>query len=125
MTLLSSQHPRTYAMHGVTFTSYASTLSGAKELAGWCADFPPGTAGMPHSMSHEELLFILSGRLRIQIDQDVFEAHAGDTVLVPAGATFTLNNNSDAPASAWVVTAIGMTATLTKDGTQLAPAWAQ
>lgn len=126
MPLLNQATIQTYSMHGVTFTAYANSATGAAQLAGWCADFAPGTSGQRHRVSAEELLHVLEGRLEIQIDHDVFEASAGETVLVPAGAAFRVSNAADVPARAWVVTTLGLTATMEdSDGTTLAPPWAQ
>lgn len=125
MALLTSTDTRTHSMHGVTFSSYARTESGSRQLAGWSVRFESQTPGQPHCMSHEEVLYVLSGRLDVRIDHDDFEAGSGDVVLVPAGASFCVSNNTDDPARAWVVTTIGMTATMTADGTQITPPWAQ
>lgn len=125
MTVLNDASGRTYTMHGVTFTSHASSATGAAQLAGWCADFEPHSPGQPHRMSHEELLHVLTGTLTVDIDGQRFEAGTGDTVLIPAGASFCANNLSDQPARAWVVTTLGMTATMDADGSPITPPWAQ
>lgn len=125
MPLLTHDTACTYTMHGVTFTSHANSSTGATRLAGWSAQFDPRTPGQEHRMSSEELLHVLDGSLDIEIDGDAFTAGAGDTVLVPARAAFRVSNVTDQPARAWVVTTLGMTATMTTDGTTINPSWAQ
>jgi len=56
------------------------TLSG--RLQAVLTEAPPGT-GSPDYYSHEsdeEFVLVLKGRIRIWIDGDVYDLHAGDTV---------------------------------------------
>lgn len=122
MSTLSAQ---TFEVHGVTFRSYASSAAGAAQLGAWCAEFGPRTIGVPHRMSHEEVLYVLEGRLDVEIDGEQFIATAGDCVLVPAGARFRIDNDTDAAARAWATTTLGMTATIEPTGDHMAPPWAQ
>ncbi|SIS07685.1 cupin domain-containing protein [Williamsia sterculiae] len=122
---VSQREARAYSMHGVTFTSFASSSTGAASLAAWRADFPPRTAGEQHTMSHEEVLFVLSGHLDVQLDDEHFVAAAGDAVLVPADVTFRVGNSADEPAQIWATTGLGMTASVVGDDVRLAPPWAQ
>lgn len=125
MPLIRSTEARTHTMHGVTFTAHATTVTGAEQLAGWSARFEPHTPGRPHRMSQEEILRIMDGSLAVTIDDEAFTAEAGDCVVVPAGASFCVSNLSDSPATAWVVTTLGMTATMTEGGATISPPWAQ
>lgn len=122
---LTAQSARTFSMHGVTFSSFAASASGATTLAAWRADFEPRTPGQPHTMSHEEVLHVLAGSLEVEVDDDRCTATAGDAVLVPAGAVFRVTNATDRPASAWVTTTLGMTATMADGGDLVTPPWAQ
>ncbi|ROS30855.1 cupin domain-containing protein [Cellulomonas sp. PhB150] len=112
-------------LHGVTFTSFASSRTGAAHLAAWRADFPPRTPGAAHAMSQEEVLNVVVGALDVEIDAERFTARAGDAVLVPAGARFRISNTTSQPAQAWVTTSLGMTVVMHDDGQVLAPPWAQ
>ena len=121
---LTTATTRRFDMHDVTFTSYASSATGATRLAAWRVDVPPGTPGQVHAMSQEECLTVLTGSLDIEIDQERFTATAGEAVLVPAGARFRVSNATDEPAQAWVTTQLGMQATMA-DGEWISPPWAQ
>lgn len=125
MPLLAPEAAQTYSLHGVTFAAHANSGTGAAQLAGWSAAFEPGTPGQEHRMTREEVLHVLEGELDIEIDGEAFAAPAGSTVLVPAGAAFRASNLGAAPARAWVVTTIGMTATMCEDGAEIVPPWAQ
>ncbi|BBG04738.1 MULTISPECIES: cupin domain-containing protein [Pseudonocardia] len=122
---LTTETARTFAMHGVTFTSFAASASGATSLAAWRAEFAPGTPGQTHTMSCEEVLYVMDGLLDVEVDDDSFTARAGDAVLVPAGSAFRISNDSDETARVWATTTLGMTARMNGSGDQIAPPWAQ
>jgi quercetin dioxygenase-like cupin family protein len=122
---LQNAAARRFQMHGVSFSSFASSATGAVQLSAWRADFSPDTPGKAHTMSAEETLYVLSGTLDVEIDGDRFAADAGDAVLVPAGAVFRISNTTEAPAQAWVTTIVGMTAAIHPEGDLITPPWAQ
>ena len=72
-----------HQMHGTSFTSYASPARGSRELCAWRIEIPGGTEGVPHHVSREEVLYVLSGTLRVSVDGEAGDATAGDVVLVP------------------------------------------
>lgn len=114
-----------FHMQGVTFNSFITSANGGNRLAGWRTDFPSHTPGARHSMSEEETLYLLSGNLDVEIDEERFVAKAGDAILVPAGALFKIGNSTSEPAQAWVTTSVGMRATMHPSGDEIAPPWAQ
>lgn len=120
-----SQPAAALDVHDVRFFPYANSASGERELAAWRAEFQPRTEGRPHTMSDEEVLYLLAGELTVEIDADGFILRAGEAMLVPAGAVLRVSNASENPASAWVVTRLGMTAAMTTTGQGFTPPWAQ
>ena len=125
MVHLVGEQARVFRMHGVTFTLFASSASGARSLAAWRADFEPDTPGRAHTMTQEEVLYVTGGALDVEIDGESCTAETGDAVLVPSGAVLRVTNATAEPASAWVTTLVGMTATMRGGGEQIAPPWAQ
>jgi mannose-6-phosphate isomerase-like protein (cupin superfamily) len=122
-----------HELHGSVFTSYAAPASGSAELCAWRLDVPAGSTGVPHVVSKEEILFVLSGALRVTLSGGPGQRPdgtagqpasvvAGDAVLVPAGATFGVDNPGDQPASAWVTTSVGLEALL-PGGSRISPPW--
>jgi quercetin dioxygenase-like cupin family protein len=111
-----------HQMHGTSFTSYASPARGSRELCAWRIEIPGRTDGVPHHVSREEVLYVLSGTLRVTLDGDVTEAAAGDVVVVPAAAQFGASNQADTPATAWVTTTAGFAGVL-PDGSWFTPPW--
>ncbi|WP_239158920.1 cupin domain-containing protein [Winogradskya humida] len=111
-----------HRMHGSTFHSYFSPSSGSRELCAWRLEVAPGTTGVPHRVSREEVLLLLDGELTATIDGVAATLRAGEAAMVPAGSTFGIDNVSGRPASAWVTTSVGLEATL-DSGEVIRPPW--
>jgi len=111
-----------HQMHGSSFTSYASPARGSRELCAWRIEIPARTQGVPHRVTREEVLYVLSGTVRATVDDEPEEATAGDVILVPAGSRFGVDNLTGEPAAAWVTTSVGLAAVL-PDGSWITPSW--
>lgn len=122
MSLTTTRDAQRFEAHGSAFRSYVAPRTGSTQLCAWELQVSPGLAGQPHTVSHEEVLRVLEGRLQFTVDGEVYDAAPGDVVRFPAGATVCVDNLHDEPAAAWVTTSVGLTAELT-DGTQLSPPW--
>ena len=123
MPVIRSSEAVTHEIHGARFVSYATPLTGSKELCAWRGEVPPGTKAPAHTVSKEEILHLLAGTLRITLDGDTADLAAGDTLIVNAGSTLAVENPTDQTALTWVTTSVGLTAELA-DGTVLTPPWA-
>jgi quercetin dioxygenase-like cupin family protein len=110
-------------LHGVRFTSCSAPSKGGTELAMWTVDVPPGTPAAPHRLDREEVLYVLAGRLAVEVDGAAIDLGAGDTLAVPAGSLLAVGA-VDAPARLLACTRAGLSATMA-DGTVLSPPWAQ
>jgi mannose-6-phosphate isomerase-like protein (cupin superfamily) len=111
-----------HQMHGSNFTAYASPARGSRELCAWRIDIPGHTKGVPHHVSREEVLYVLSGTLRASLDGQPEDATPGDVIVVPAGAEFAADNPGDELATAWVTTSVGLHGVL-RDGSWISPPW--
>jgi quercetin dioxygenase-like cupin family protein len=111
-----------HQLHGTSFTSYATPTRGSKELCAWRIEIPGRTEGVPHHVSREEVLYVLSGTIRATVDDQCDEAAAGDVILVPAGSKFGVDNLGDEPVTAWVTTSVGFAGIL-PDGSWITPPW--
>jgi mannose-6-phosphate isomerase-like protein (cupin superfamily) len=107
-------------LHGSVFHSYVSPAAGSEELCAWRLQIAGGTAGVRHRVGKEEVLLLLSGRIKVYLDGVVDELGPGDVLRVPAGAEFGID--SDEGAEAWVTTSVGLRATL-PDGSEISPPW--
>ena len=113
-------------MHGSRFSSYAAPARGSAELCAWRLDVPAGRHGTAHTVSREEILFVLSGTLLVTLgdgpDAASAPSRAGDAIVVPPGSSVRIDNPGEEAASAWVTTSVGLEAVL-PDGSRLSPPW--
>ncbi|GFE19155.1 cupin [Streptomyces glebosus] len=123
MPFLRGDEATVYEIHGTRFTSYVRTDTGSRDLAGWRATVSAGTVAPAHEISHEEVFYVLSGRLRLSIDDETADLGPGDAAVAPAGSVLAVANPGDEPAQMWVTTRIGLSAKLA-DGSILTPPWA-
>ncbi|MFH9014260.1 cupin domain-containing protein [Streptomyces sp. NPDC017943] len=123
MPVVRSSEAVTHEIHGARFVSYAAPRSGSRELCAWRGEIPPGLRAPAHTVSREEIFHLLDGELLVTLDGRTERITAGDTVIVGAGATLTVENPTDRTAHSWVTTSVGLEATLA-DGTRLVPPWA-
>lgn len=122
MPSFTSDQATPFEIHGSRFSSYVAPARGSTQLCAWRLDVPAGTTGLPHVVSHEEVLLWLAGTAAVQLDGVVSAVEVGDVVFVPAGARFGVDNPGPTPAAAWVTTSVGLTAQL-DDGTPMVPPW--
>ncbi|MEU1159317.1 cupin domain-containing protein [Streptomyces sp. NPDC090075] len=123
MPVVRSAEATTHEIHGARFVSYASPLTGSKELCAWRGEIPAGTKAPAHTVTREEIFHLLVGELLITLDGRTDRVRAGDTVIVNPGATLAVENPTDHTALSWVTTSVGLEAELS-DGTRIAPPWA-
>ena len=123
MPVVRSSEAVTHEIHGARFVSYATPLTGTKELCAWRGEIPAGTKAPAHTVNREEIFHLLIGELLITLDDATHRITAGDTVIVSPGVTFAVENPTDHTALTWVTTSIGLEAELA-DGTRITPPWA-
>ncbi|HEY1918112.1 MAG TPA: cupin domain-containing protein [Streptosporangiaceae bacterium] len=128
MTVLNSADAIVHELHGSRFASYVSPERGSRELCAWRLEVAPGTHGVRHTVNREEVLLMLGGTLQVTVDTSADgtgtaeKAGPGDVIVVPAGASFQVDNPGDEPATAWVTTSVGLQATMA-DGSRVSPPW--
>ena len=86
-------HPATQPtreMHGTRFTTIAAPSTGSRETSAWRVEIPPGTDPVPHELTREELIVVLSGTAKASLDGRVEEIGAGGAVIVPPDTPFSL-----------------------------------
>lgn len=122
MPVVRSSEAVVHEMHGARFVSYATPLTGSKELCAWRGEIPPGTKAPAHTVSREEILYVLDGELLVTLDERTTRVTAGDTLIINSGATLSVENPGDRLAVTWGTTSVGLEAELA-DGTRIAPPW--
>jgi len=122
MPVLIARDAIVHELHGSRFSSYVAPSAGSTELCAWRLEVPPGTSGVAHTVSREEVLLVLGGTVQVHLDGVEARADIDDVVHVPAGSTLRLDNNAAATAVAWVTTTVGFEAVLA-DGSRITPPW--
>ncbi|WP_371496073.1 cupin domain-containing protein [Kitasatospora sp. NBC_00374] len=122
MPIIRSTEPTIHETHGARFVSYASTATGSTELSAWRVELDAGTTGVEHTVSREEVFLVLTGAPVLALDGAQAVLTPGDTAVAPAGTRLCIHT-TDHPATLWVTTSTGLTATL-PDGSVIAPPWA-
>ncbi len=111
-----------FQAHGSQFASFVRTARGASSLCAWRLEVEPNTAGVAHRPSHEEVILLLRGQLRVTLDGISRDVASGGVIHVPAGSDFKVDGGPDG-ATAWVTTTAGLTATIGEQ--TMVPPWAQ
>ncbi|MER5718593.1 cupin domain-containing protein [Streptomyces sp. NPDC002132] len=123
MPVVRSADAVTHEIHGARFVSYATPLTGSRELAAWRGEIPPGTKAPAHTVSREEVFHLLVGELDVTLDGRTERITAGDTLIVNVGSTLKVENPTGHTALTWVTTSLGLEAVLA-DGSRIVPPWA-
>jgi quercetin dioxygenase-like cupin family protein len=122
MSVIHAAEAVVHQMHGASFTSYAAPARGSRELCTWRLEIPARSEGVPHRVSREEVLYVLSGTIRATVEDQCDEARAGDVIVIPAGSRVNVGNPSDQPATAVVTTSVGFVGVM-PDGSWISPPW--
>lgn len=78
---------RTETPNGVMTTLASPTLGATRELALWRVRMETGSTGPEHAFDSEQVWTIVAGAARVTVDGEEAALAAGDTIVVPAGAT--------------------------------------
>ncbi|HEY3501928.1 MAG TPA: cupin domain-containing protein [Actinocatenispora sp.] len=123
MPVLTFADSPTIDAHGLTARPMAVPSRGSTELALWYLTLPAGNDGPTHSVSHEEIFVVQTGRLAGHLDGQPVTLGPGDVLAVPPGVPFGVGNPGTTPATVLVCTSAGVTATL--DGQTIHPVWSR
>jgi quercetin dioxygenase-like cupin family protein len=116
-------------------TTLASPAQGGSGLAVWRMDIAPGAAGPVHAYDTEQVWTVIAGRATVELDGGPVTVTAGDTLVIPAGASRQMIADPQAGVSAISVTPAGTHAyspsgpiqvdphCATPAGDKLTPAW--
>jgi mannose-6-phosphate isomerase-like protein (cupin superfamily) len=123
MAIVRKSEAPVFQLPGLTVVGLASPKRGATETCVWQITVAPGTGGLPHRVTREEVFVAVAGTARASLDGQDHDLCAGDALLVPANTQFALSNPSGEPFEAVVSFPVGGQA-ITHDGT-FTPPWAE
>jgi quercetin dioxygenase-like cupin family protein len=122
MPVIRTEDAVVHELPDARFTSYAHPSRGSSELCAWRVEFTPGSTGLPHRISQEEVFLILDGTVQASVDGETSALTSGDVLVAPAGARLRIDNVGEGAATAWVTTRVGLRAEL-DDGSWISPPW--
>ena len=125
MTLISHESAPPFTADGTTVTGYAAPSRGATSISLWRIELAPGAASPLHQLDVEEVFLGTGGRAMATIDGTNYSVSAGDCLILPAGAPFTITAAADEPFRAVACMPAGGRATLLPDGPTFVPPWAE
>jgi quercetin dioxygenase-like cupin family protein len=96
-----------HELDGARFTPLAAPSTGSTEICVWRVELPPHGDAVPHELTREEVLVILSGTARASIDGRAGEVGAGGAVIVPPDTPFSLVAAGDEPVVALAYLPVG------------------
>ena len=79
---------------GTVFRPWAVPARGTTELAVWVVTIPPGSPGVPHIVSREEVLVVRSGRAAGTIGGEPVDAGPGQALIFPPDTPIAVGNAS-------------------------------
>jgi mannose-6-phosphate isomerase-like protein (cupin superfamily) len=121
--LIAAATAPTFTLPGVEFTGLAAPSRGATESAVWIVRIAPGTPGLPHQLTREEVFVVLEGRARATVDGTDYDLAAGDGFIVPPHTSFALANPYAEAFRAVAVLPVGGAGVV--NGDTFVPPWAQ
>lgn len=117
-------HPRSFSLEGTVLDALAAPSTGSRENSAWIVSVAPGTEGVPHSVTREEIFVALEGAATVSSAGEVHELRAGAAMIVPAHATFALSNRTEQTFRAVAVLPVGGQAVM-PGGATISPPWTQ
>jgi quercetin dioxygenase-like cupin family protein len=96
-----------HELAGTRFTPLAAPSSGSTEICVWRVELPPHSDAVPHELTREEVLVVLSGTARASIDGRVTDVAAGGAIIVPAETPFSVTAVGDEPMVALAYLPVG------------------
>lgn len=110
-------------MAGTRFTPLAAPSSGSTEICVWRVELSPHADAVPHELTREEVLVVLSGTARASIGGRVADVGAGDAIIVPPDTPFSLTAVGGDPVVALAYLPVGGQARM-PGGEPFTPPWA-
>ncbi|MBX7187743.1 MAG: cupin domain-containing protein [Vicinamibacteria bacterium] len=123
MPVLNPFDSPTFSLPGVTFTGLASPSRGSLETSLWRVRLAPGTPGLPHRVTREEIFLVTAGTAKATVGDESHRLTEGCTLIVPPNVDFSLANDGLDPFEAIALIPVGGAA-IAGDGAPFTPPWA-
>jgi mannose-6-phosphate isomerase-like protein (cupin superfamily) len=88
----------THQLPHAAFTALATPARGSRETSVWRVVIAPGTPGVPHQVTREEIFVVLGGAARVMLADVEATATVGDAIVVPPETRFQIDLTARAAA---------------------------
>lgn len=122
MTVIRDADTRRTQTPNATMTTLASPSLGQAALSMWRVDMAAGASGPLHGIDAEQIWTVVEGAASVEIDGEVTDLVAGDTVIIPADAVRRFSSAAS-DFAAIVVAPPHMQAYPLPGGAKLVPGW--
>jgi quercetin dioxygenase-like cupin family protein len=122
MPVIDHTAQRHQQLHGARFQTLASPSLGSRETSVWRLRLDPGTPGVPHRVTREEIFVVVGGSATASLDGSAQPLRAGSTLVLPAGVELSLATD-DESLEAIVCLPVGGQGVI-GDGEPFTPPWA-
>ncbi len=123
MPIIAGADAPRFTLPGLTFIGLAAPSRGARENAVWRLVMEPGAVPVPHHMTREEIFVATAGSAVATVAGETHTLRAGDSLVVPPGATFSLATPDGERFEAVVILPVGGEAVI-GDEAPFIPPWA-
>jgi len=123
MPIIDRDDQKQHRIPGARFETLASPSLGSQETSVWRVRLEPGTPGLPHRVTREEIFVVLAGSATASLDGSPQPMWAGSTLVLPAGVELALAT-ADEPLEAIVCLPVGGQGVV-GDGEPFTPPWAE
>lgn len=113
----------THELPNARFTTLATPSRGTRETALWRVQILPNSVPTPHSLTREELFYVVAGQARVDIAGEQHSATVGDVIVIPKDTVFALDNAGDGVLELLCCFPVGGQAKL--EGEVFTPPWAE
>jgi quercetin dioxygenase-like cupin family protein len=114
---------RHHEIPGARFHTLASPSLGSEETSVWRVHLEPGTPGLPHRVTREEIFVVVCGSATASLDGTAHRLAAGSTLVLPAGVELELATGAES-LEAIVCLPVGGQGVV-GDGDPFTPPWAE
>jgi quercetin dioxygenase-like cupin family protein len=122
MPVIDRGDQRRHEIPGATFQTLAAPSLGSAETSVWRIRLEPGTPGLPHHVTREEIFVVLAGSATATLDGTPQPLSEGSTLVLPAGVELALATGAE-PLEAIVCLPVGGQGVV-GEGEPFTPPWA-
>ena len=123
MPVIDSSAQVQHDLHGARFQTLANPSLGSQETSVWRVMLRPGTPGVPHRVTREEIFVVLAGSATATLDGIAHPLSAGSTLVLPARVELSLETGAE-PLEAIVCLPVGGQGII-GNGEPFTPPWAE